>query len=167
MNNTKYYQYGLCLDAREAYLIWIGDDDQDSVMTNKNGKVVCYLNSVTLLKDANKSGLVIEPEPSMLLDLDRLSTWLQMKNVQVVDCEMLLNAWNLFQDVATSINVAFDTDRKITNKIYEKLFFGNNLPTITPKGKKYQPTWTMQELKVIRKVLSNGLALFRENLILS
>jgi type I restriction-modification system DNA methylase subunit len=166
MNSAKYYQYCFCLDDREAYLIWIGND-QDSVMTTNNGKVICYLNSEALLEDANVSGLVIEPELPTLLNLDRLSTWLQKKDAQAVDCEMFLKAWNLFQDVATSINEAFDTDRKITNKIYEKLFFGNNLPAITPKGKKYQPTWTMQELKAIRKVMSNGLALFRENLIFS
>ena len=77
MSSATYFQYWFCLDARDAYLIWIGDD-LDSVMTNNNGKVICYLNSAALLEDANVSGLVIEPELHTLLNLDRLSTWLQI-----------------------------------------------------------------------------------------
>lgn len=164
MNSPNYYQCWFRLDARDAYLIWIGDD-QDGVLTDSNGKIPCYLDSTALLDCANSLGLLIESSTLHLHDFDRLSAWLQMKDNSTVDCETLLNAWNLFQDVAASIKGAFDTDRKSTATIYEKLFFGCNLPSITPKGEKYEPNWTAQEIEIIKQVLSDGLALFRKNMV--
>ena len=36
------------------------------------------------------------------------------------------------------------------NKVYEKIFHGNNLQSITPEGKSYNPLWTRSEIKEVR-----------------
>jgi hypothetical protein len=40
------------------------------------------------------------------------------------------------------------------NKTYEKLFYENNLETITPKGCRYSPMWDDSELIILKENLS-------------
>ena len=74
----------------------------------------------------------------------------------------MLTVWNILDDVSMSVNGNFDSKKKRTNKIYDKIFFGNNLPAITPKGESYKPIWSKAERDVIREVLSFGFDIFRK-----
>lgn len=81
-----------------------------------------------------------------------------------IECVDFLNVWNLLDDVSHSVKGNFDSDRKATTKIYDKLFWGNNLLSVTPEGKSYKPIWSKKEIETIRDVLLNGLAMFRNSL---
>jgi len=76
---------------------------------------------------------------------------------------VLLNAWNLFGDIATSVDAEFDSDRQLSQRVYEKLFWGNNLPSVTPPGKHYTPLWNEDELSLMRAILGHGLDIFRKH----
>ncbi len=67
----------------------------------------------------------------------------------------------LFADVSSSIDGGFDADRKLTQKIYDKLFWGCNLPIVTPEGEHYHPAWTKRELTIMHDVPGSGLKLFQ------
>ena len=71
-------------------------------------------------------------------------------------------AWNLFSDVAHSMpdkGSAFEhLDSQPT--IYDKLFWGNNLPSMTPEGMHYSPEWSAAEVASLAEILSAGLDLF-------
>jgi len=75
------------------------------------------------------------------------------------------NAWNFFIDVrAVGACAAFDrADRKAT-KCYDKLFWGLNLPAMTPEGKSYEPVWQTAETKLMKDVLRAGLDNLRSRL---
>lgn len=64
-----------------------------------------------------------------------------------MDCHALLIAWNLFKDVVTTLHIEFFRNKQdnVSDKIYDKLFFGTNIPAITPEGKEYIPQWTKAE----------------------
>jgi hypothetical protein len=49
----------------------------------------------------------------------------------------------------------------INNDIYDKVFFGNNLPSMTPPGEHYVPAWSEEEIDRLSRVLTGGLRLFR------
>ncbi len=53
----------------------------------------------------------------------------------------------------------------MTNKIYDKLFWGCNIPALTPRGKKYIPLWSAREISIINKVLTEGVRIFRDSVI--
>jgi hypothetical protein len=55
----------------------------------------------------------------------------------------------------------FDPDRKLTHKVYEKLLYGLNLPSVARNRKQYVPSWTESEVHVLEQVLTAGLDLFR------
>ena len=165
MNTREYYPLNFLLDNRHSYLIWIGDD-QDTVLTDRSGKIVCYSELSSLIESASALGIEINSSTPALYNLDRLSRWLDGKVELIPECEELLNAWNLFQDVSASVKGEFDSEAERTNHIYEKLFYGCNLSVVNRSRKKYVPTWTTKELDEMRRVLKAGLALFRQNLIL-
>jgi len=100
----------------------------------------------------------------LLHDLDVVAQWLRRSLPAEIDCDVFLTAWNLFGDLAASVNGDFDRDRHRTQHVYEKLFWGNNLPAVTPPGKQYTPIWSDDELLLIRKILTDGLLLFREHI---
>ena len=85
----------------------------------------------------------------------------KMKRGRRIDCAEFLAAWNLFEDISHSLKSTFDPDHALTQKIYDKLFYGNNLPVITPEGKFYIPLWTGRELVIIHHVMKTGLEMFR------
>lgn len=56
-----------------------------------------------------------------------------------------------------------DREDKANFDIYEKLFWGNNLPTVTPAGKTYVPVWTQNELERLRSVMAYGIDNFHSH----
>jgi hypothetical protein len=73
---------------------------------------------------------------------------------------MLLESWNALDDMARSIGTSpIPSDKSLKGKaksIYDKLFYGNNLPSVTPPGEKYRVTLTREELAVLRVVLRHA-----------
>lgn len=72
-------------------------------------------------------------------------------------CSALLNGWNFLEDIARTVdapkNLRIYTKKGPLFKMYEKLFYGNNLGSVTPKGKEYSPIWTEAELRAFRPAL--------------
>ena len=75
-----------------------------------------------------------------------------------------LEAWNLFDDISISTKGNFDKDRDFTLNIYNKIFWGCNIPAMTPEGESFSPTWTKKELQIICETLKQGFQLFNEKI---
>lgn len=159
--SREYYSFWFRLDARDGYLIYISNET-DGFVTEDNGNVPYFLYTGDLLQYASALDLTVDAESPNLTDLDILDTWLESNDGEKIDCNTFLEAWNLFDDLSKTVSGNFDPERKKTQKIYNKLFWGNNLPAVTPDGEHYIPSWTKGELNLMRKVLGEGLVLFRE-----
>jgi hypothetical protein len=84
-----------------------------------------------------------------------------------VDCNGVLDGWNTLIDVAES--VPFGTEVFLQHKrkhfaIYEKLFYGCNLPKITPEGQEYFPVWCQPEVAAMRHLFDCGLTMLRRGM---
>jgi hypothetical protein len=162
--SRQYYNCWFRLDTHDSYLIWF-TNEEDGVFTDTNEKVPCFLKTEDLYCYASSLNLPIVVVEPILHDLDFVAYWLEAKDGETVDCKTFLAAWNLIDDVSSSVGGEFNANRKLTAKIYDKLFWGSNIPLITPVGKSYEPSWTKRELKIIREVLGVGLSIFREKII--
>ena len=83
--------------------------------------------------------------------------------VKPINCKKGLAAWNLFVDVANSADSRASAFKRLDSKrgeIYNKLFWGNNLPAVTSEGRHYTPEWSPHEVAYLKKILSCGLKLF-------
>ena len=151
-----YYPLWYRLDGRNRFLIWItqleADEDLDGVLLGDNGKTPVFHSLDFLFAYAQNRGIVLKDDEPILHNLDVIKRWLKIKRSKAqgptsIDCDEFLAAWNLFADVSRSLGSGFDVDRERTRKIYLKIFYGNNLPAITPEGEHYIPLWSNAEKK--------------------
>jgi hypothetical protein len=158
----KYYILWYRLDGSNSYLIWFSDEN-DEVLVDEGGVVPSFKDTNSLVNYAEERGISVDVGEPILLDLDVLGRWLKEKDVELIDPSRFNGAWNLFADVSRSVNGGFDSNRELTQKIYNKLFWGCNLPSVTPEGEQYHPAWTERELKIMYEVLGSGLQMFRRS----
>jgi hypothetical protein len=159
--DRKYYILWYRLDGGDAYLIWYSNE-QDGVLVD-GGCVLSLRDRGGLLEYAESQGIRVEAEEATLHNLDELEEWLKSGDANLIECDNFNGAWNLFADVSLSIGGDFDADRDLAREIYNKLFWGSTLPSVTPAGEQYHPTWTQRELIIMRDVLSSGLQMFRNS----
>ncbi|MEW5858947.1 MAG: hypothetical protein AB1861_16445 [Cyanobacteriota bacterium] len=157
----KYFIFWYRLDQVDSYLIWY-ENEPDGVILDSTGIVPIFPEIDRLLAYVGSLGLHLEKQELILLDLDVVKHWLDKQRNTHIDCDRFLCAYNLFSDVALSVDDnGFDRDRQRTNSIYNKLFWGNNLPVVTPLGKHYEPIWRDDEIEMLRELLEYGLKMFR------
>ncbi|MDJ1484116.1 hypothetical protein QNI16_26700 [Cytophagaceae bacterium YF14B1] len=159
-----FFAIGFSLDQKDRYLIWI-QDETDQVLVETDGLIPVFNSETALAKYAAKKYVEIVNEEPVFCDLDYLSNWIAQPN-NPIDCQMFLSIWNLFTDIASGINRSFTGNEKdkLTNKVYDKIFYGNNLPSVTPEGKYYIPVWTKAERGRLIEIMSEGIALLRISL---
>jgi hypothetical protein len=151
------------LYGQDKHLIWISnDDDIDSVAVDARGFVPSFQDLDSLREYAIARNYPLETEQPNLHNLDWFTTW-HVAPSKVVDCHQALSAWNLFSDIAASFsNRGFDFESRnhAFPSIYKKLFYGNNLPAVTPPGKQYIPEWSKGEINCLDELLAAGLDMF-------
>ena len=164
MEERKFYICWVKLNRRNIYLIWYSDE-LDGIILGADNKLLTFPNQNLLRAFAKKHKIVLENQEPTLHNLNIIQNWLQNPTWKV-DCFEFLLAWNFFTDVSTSLDAKFKGNRKsmIRNMVYDKLFFGNNLPSITPVGKTYFPKWSVVEIAVLSSILADGLKLLKRNL---
>jgi len=86
--------------------------------------------------------------------------WVSVKNLRVnrassiKTCKILLDDWNIIEDLIRTVGQESDLLSlrcPVLDKLYEKLFWGNNLPAVTPEGASYQPLWEQEEIFIFRR----------------
>ena len=162
--NREYYIYWYRLDGNDGYLIWFSTADKDGFISNEDGFVPCFESKDDLKEYADKLQIAVDTDNPNLLNLDTVKNWLNDAESKIEDYNPFLNAWNLFEDISISTDGNFDKDKKVTNGLYERIFWGCNIPVVTPEGESFTPTWTTNELKIIRKTLSAGFQMFIEKI---
>lgn len=67
-----------------------------------------------------------------------------------------VNGWNFFDDLLGTLGKV-DLLRRSKSpriqKIHDELFFGCNLPAMTPPGKSWSPRWTAGEIGKLRSTM--------------
>lgn len=158
--SREYYVYWYHLDAKDSFLIWFSND-KGGFVVDESGFIPSFENKNDLKNYADEIQIDVDLNNPNLIELDSVKDWLN-NGGEIKDYNPFLNAWNLFEDISVSTNDVFDKDKEITNDIYNRIFWGSNLPAVTPEGESFTPTWTKKELDVIREILSFGFQMFRE-----
>ncbi|WP_149957575.1 hypothetical protein [Zafaria cholistanensis] len=96
-------------------------------------------------------------------DLDGLEALLELP-VSDGTCAELLNAWNLFADIARSVGATLDDRGPKASKCYDKIFYGNNLECITPAGEHYSPDFSASERQLMTEILDRGRTILANHL---
>jgi len=162
----EHFIFPYILSSKTGYLIWVSDDEdskKDHFVTNDRGKVSTFSNLDDLKHFENHLGLTVTASSELRpLNLDAIADWLS-EGEEMPECDVLLNAWNAFSDISSSFqgnDAPFAKADFAHKSIYDKLFWGNNLPSVTPVGERYDPIWNAGEMESLKAILGAGLDLF-------
>ena len=159
--SKNYWPCRFTLNGNRRYFLWF-QGTRDGIVLDRARKVQTFPSKRALMLFAQKNHLKIDKTMLCSYDFDRLSKWLKSPSGKSIDPNIFLDFWNLFNDLAHSVKVAFNPSRKKTYKVYEKLFYGCNLPAIRRGRPKYHPIWLSSEVEQISQVLGSGVRLFKE-----
>lgn len=138
------------------YAIWYTDEKDGFVC--ESGKIL-FFDSVEMLKefcDSKKNVITDTDEMPFIYDFDYLKNWLKFPDDNF-DCSNMLDFWNIISDALNDMGIHFIGDCKTdenVNKVYDKLYYGCNLPAYNKNKMKYTPEWTKEEIDILQKVLS-------------
>lgn len=164
-----YYACWFSLDNVNRYLIWYHEGSpsfNDGVLADEARRVPTFHSVDELRAFAATIQVKLEDEEPLLNDLDPVAEWLREPAAFSIDCPNFLGALNLFGDVARSVDLTFDPQSTELLDIYNKLFWGSNLPAMTPEGEHYVPSWDEDEVQRLADALATGLAIFRAHVTL-
>ncbi|MGE5194888.1 MAG: hypothetical protein ACM3U2_20540 [Deltaproteobacteria bacterium] len=166
MDDRTYYGCRLRLDGDDKFVIWFQNAHDDFVCA-PDGRLVWARSTGEIVTAARDRGITLVSEDAILYDFDRISDWCRCRAAETVDCNVFLNAWNFFDDLA-GIHEFPDSNfamlsRAAANR-YDTLFWGCNLPVVTPPGERFEPSWTQEWLDEIATVMEAGIALLRDKL---
>lgn len=163
MNKTLHYFVWLLVNDQRYCLLWhYGDSALDLFATYpKTSKLLIAKSNEQLTEIATKLKLVVSDEQPQIINLNLMREVLKRlrpsRSISIPDSNFLLETWNALEDLARSAKVQFlpegISDSSQIDLIYEKLFHGNNLPSMTPAGSSYRPIFDATQLKVMRLVL--------------
>jgi hypothetical protein len=160
-----HYKLWCRYNAVDRFLLWYSND-HDGVV-DRDGCIPSFRTESALLAYAHTLSVTIEPEAASLHDLDLVQTWLADPHPERVDPPNFLCAWNLFSDVAQTLPVVgarFIELDSLLGPLYDKLFWANNLPAVTPEGERFVPEWSTTEVEELTAVLCEGLSMFTRSL---
>lgn len=171
--NRLYYIVGCRLGGEIRYLIWYSDEVDsvaiDGVALDDAGNVQGFGSLSSLHSYMSTQGIALEHENVAMYDLDQVESWLANPQAETIDCGKFLSAWNLFDDILQSVTnqtleEIYDDDGL---NVYDQLFKGANVPSMTPEDARYDPVWTKGDVIVLANYLKRGLNFLKEKIAFS
>lgn len=168
---TKFYLLHYRLKKKDMYLIWImGTDSEDTYYVDKKSNKIPVFTKLKFLKQyAKKRNIkVIKDSKPIVHNLDIVLKWIKKNCNGHVECTDILTAWNFFIDMANTFDLdndelqAYRSKAPKSYKVYEKVFTGTNLPSVTQNNPPYHPKFNKKELQLIQKVLTYGFKKFKK-----
>lgn len=151
--NSENYIVEFVILEETYYCIWYSDDED--LFWLSDNKILFFKSIEQITLYCERQGLCVEEEISVY-DFNTLLDWLKGSHSQI-NCEYLLRMWNIISDFSHSINAKFSDSDDQLNQIYEKLFFGNNLPGINLTNQKYCPTFSQIEQQLLVELFKKGI----------
>lgn len=161
--NFDCFVYPIKLMDRKVFLVRFGDDN-GSILVDPNMKVIAFSSHEEAKEFCNRNLAINSTRYSRSINLIPIINWTKSGHFSKPNCNQCLSAWNLFKDAAFSIgDKHYESLNKKFGHVYEKLLWGNNLPTLTPEGNFFIPNWIEEEFSEIYKVIDYGMSIFLKN----
>lgn len=163
--NPKELNYVVLLRAfdRNCFLLWQdgGEAPDKYVFLPETTHFLLGSTVEELLAGATRHGFQVADQEPVFIDMDKVFGALAALRPERLSspktCQLMLDGWNTLEDMARSIGVRLDEQdldkREILRMAYDKLFYGNNLPAVTPEDQSYSPLFSSSERKAMRGYL--------------
>ncbi|PLY05072.1 MAG: hypothetical protein C0625_13635 [Arcobacter sp.] len=168
---TKFYPVHYRLNKKNRYLILeIDDENEDTFYIDKKLIKIPVFTELKFLKQyAKKRDIkVVKDSEPIVHNLDIVLKWIKKNAKGKIECTDILTVWNFFIDMANTFELdndelqAYRSKAVKAYKVYEKVFIGTNLPSVTQNNPPYHPKFNSKELKLIQRVLTYGYKKFKK-----
>lgn len=168
---TKFYPLHYRLNKKDRYLIYeMGMDGEDTFyIDKKSNKIPVFTKLKFLRKYAKQRNIkVVKDSKPILHNLDIVLKLIKKNCKSNTKCRDILTIWNFFIDMANTFELdnnelqAYRSKAPKAYKVYEKVFTGTNLPSVTQNNPPYHPKFNSKELKLIQRVLTYGYKKFKK-----
>jgi hypothetical protein len=155
---TARYPYAYVFQGQKTVLVWHTRGRADGFVRAAGVTLLAAPSEAQLRGELGKDTRRVRWAEGAAMDFDRF--WVAVRNLRVgrasskATCKMLLDGWNFLEDLLRTTRsraVAKRLRTPLLDTVYDKLFYGINLPAVTPKGRSYSPLWTRAELRTLRK----------------
>jgi len=163
MSPRVYHVCGVRLDGRELLFLWF-TNDRDGIEEISPGQIRTFPSAESARTWARQGGVTVAADPTVWYDLQEIAQWCGRPTAEGIDCARFLDVWNLLGDLSSDSTSIFRGADRRGKAVYDKLFFGTNLPSVTPPGEAYSPAWSEADVRELARVLQLGLAEFRDRL---
>lgn len=153
-----WYQRG----GKRCCLLWIPRESApDSFFVDREGKPLCFSSKKRLQCFLGERSEQIDWAHEGRIDFDEF--WSAVRGLRVNrasstrTCAVLLEGWNFLEDILRSSQATGWLKKlgvPLMRRVYDKLYYGNNLPAVTPRGRSYNPLWAQEELVHFRRTLN-------------
>lgn len=160
MSERRHYLCDFRLDGGRLFVVWYSND-KDGLVNFENGKIGAFSDEPGVREFCRSAGLLLIAEPLPVYDFDAVATWCARPSAAEIDHVTFLNAWNMFDDALPSQGGAhsiYELSSKGAGRIYDKLFFANNLPSVITEDAHYNPVWSQYEVDLLARLFQLGLA---------
>jgi hypothetical protein len=162
----QYYACCVRIDGADVFLAWYQDATSGFVRTASD-RVLATSTLEQLGQAARELGFSLPLDEVTDYDFDRIAAWCDRPTPDGIECVPFLNAWNMLDDLARVDEIPDTPFARLSRDCggcYDKLFWGNNIPTVTPPGERYVPSWDADEVEDTRAVMAEGLSLVRKEI---
>ncbi|MCP4697027.1 MAG: hypothetical protein GY862_09275 [Gammaproteobacteria bacterium] len=161
------YPYKYVYGGKETVLLWkTSENNGDVFVTDPYTNELMYGDSLDEIKKLALDNLG-SIDWSEIGEIDFDTFWDVVNSLESgtsftkEKCSILLEGWNFMEDLDKTFGCTLKALKTpILNEMYEKLYYGNNLPSVTPKGKTYNPIWKYEEIKDFKKEMKLAWDLF-------
>ncbi len=156
----QYHVVQLLFAEQTLFVLWF-DGETSGVLTDQNR--LLFAQTVNpLINYADSNSLVLNTNSVTHfgnVDFNEALFWLDHPSPDV-NCEYFLGVWNTLSDVLNSCDNSGHFLQQHENEngihLYNKLFWGANLPGYTPTGKIDIPDWRFEDLCFLQSTLQTG-----------
>jgi hypothetical protein len=163
MQSDDSYVVSFIFEKKARFLLWQdGESAPDRFIVSGDDHELIVAESIkNICVRAEQLNIKLNAQEATVYDLDLLFETIHRltpnRTLTQLECEQILEVWNVFDDLARSIAKRPDTNVQVngedTHAAYEKIFHGNNLPSITLPGDTYLPVLSEHECVAIRDVM--------------
>lgn len=158
IKGTEMYPYTYVYKGKKQIVIWqTNKEGQDSFKLDSKNCLIISQTEDELRKLLGDDSEKIRWSEGGEINFDKFRT--ALKNLRTgrasskETCRVIIDGWNFLEDLARTFGLADEIEKlhsTLLNRIYHKMFYGINLPSVTPEGKSYSPLWEHEEIFLLR-----------------
>lgn len=133
-------------------ILRFADIDIDELVYRRETAPFLYDHEAALLADLESEGIPVDGSVVNAVDVDHARRLIGHR-MSRDEIDTVITAWNALDDLAKATGTPLGFFGRLANRAYDKLFYGLNLPSVTPPGEWYSPAWRPRELAKIDQVL--------------